>query len=567
VPAASRSDHPARGALSSSARACAALGVAIVLAGCADPGLDEPVGTAEEELFANDVKVCNYFVAKGLRDFQAAGIVGNLDQESGDSPGAVQPGGPGRGVAQWSVGGRWDTDANDNAKAYAAQHGQDVWSLGLQLDFVWYELASFPGYGLGKLKGTGNVADATVAFQTDFEGCGQCMQSQRIAYAQAVLPSCKAAAPPAYAASFVSQSFPYASTTMKMVEGQVIPSYLELKNTGAKAWDSNTRLGTTQPRDRKSAFADGTWISPDRPAGVSGTVAPGGTHKFAFDLRAPDKPGVYDEFFGMVEEGVAWFSDGGQGGPPDNQLEVKIEVVAPDYRGAFKDQSFPLAPTALTVHEGDVAKGFIELTNTGAKPWKAGTTKLAPIPRDKPSPFADASWLSPTRVSTVAADVAPGAVGRFDVALDATAVGDTEIGFGLVEEGVTWFADGLLGGGPADGFLKVHLVVVPKEASVDAGAPAGGDGGGGSGGGSSEGGGGGAPAGQGGGGSTGAGAGGAAGDAVAGETPKDDVNGEVQGSCAASPSPGGASSWPALLGAALALGAVARVRRRTVRAR
>jgi uncharacterized protein (TIGR03382 family) len=48
-------------------------------------------------------------------------------------------------------------------------------------------------------------------------------------------------------------------------------------------------------------------------------------------------------------------------------------------------------------------------------------------------------------------------------------LGDTEIEFGVVEEGVTWFADATLGGGPPDGFLKVHLVVVPPGASLDAG--------------------------------------------------------------------------------------------------
>ncbi|HEY8091334.1 MAG TPA: MYXO-CTERM sorting domain-containing protein, partial [Polyangiaceae bacterium] len=36
---------------------------------------------------------------------------------------------------------------------------------------------------------------------------------------------------------------------------------------------------------------------------------------------------------------------------------------------------------------------------------------------------------------------------------------------------VTWFADATLGGGPPDGFLKVHLVVVPQGAPIDAGAP------------------------------------------------------------------------------------------------
>jgi hypothetical protein len=132
---------------------------------------------------------------------------------------------------------------------------------------------------------------------------------------------------PPYAAQFVSQSFPLASTTMNMTAGQVVPSYIELKNVGTKTWDSSTHLGTTQPRDRKSVFADGTWLSDNRPARVKGTVAPGATYKFTFDLAAPAADGTYDEFFGVVEDGVAWFSDPGQGGPPDNDLEVKISVT------------------------------------------------------------------------------------------------------------------------------------------------------------------------------------------------------------------------------------------------
>jgi lysozyme len=136
--------------------------------------------------------------------------------------------------------------------------------------------------------------------------------------------------PAPYAAEYVSQSFPLATTALTMVEGQIIPSYIELKNVGSKTWDSSTHLGTTQPRDRTSAFADGTWLGPNRPAGVKGTVAPGATYKFEFDLQAPMKPGTYDEYFGVVEESIAWFSDPGQGGPPDNDLEVQIKVVASD---------------------------------------------------------------------------------------------------------------------------------------------------------------------------------------------------------------------------------------------
>jgi surface antigen len=131
-----------------------------------------------------------------------------------------------------------------------------------------------------------------------------------------------------YAATYVSQSFPLASTALTMTAGQTIPSYIELKNTGSLAWDSKTHLGTTQPRDRTSAFADATWLAPNRPSGVTGSVAVGDTYKFTFDLHAPSTPGTYLEYFGVVEDGVAWFSDPGQGGPPDDDLEVQIVVVA-----------------------------------------------------------------------------------------------------------------------------------------------------------------------------------------------------------------------------------------------
>ncbi len=205
---------------------------------------------------------------------------------------------------------------------------------------------------------------------------------------------------------------------------------------------------------------------------LAGTVAPGATYKFKLNLHAPDKAGTYYEYFGVLQEGVAWFSDSGQGGPADNALEVQVNVIAPKYRGDLAKQSFPLAPATLTVHQGDVVDGFFELTNSGTQPWTAGKTELAPTPHDVSSPFADPSWLTPTRVSTVAQDVAPGDVGHFDVKLDATKVGDFQVTFGLVQEGVTWFADPTLGGGgPVDGLMRVHLVVVPPGAPLDAGVP------------------------------------------------------------------------------------------------
>ena len=185
---------------------------------------------------------------------QAAAIVGNLDQESGASSTAVQAAGP--GAASRSGPSAVDgtpTRATTPSPTPRSKARRSTTST-LQLGFIWYELTTFSGYGLASLKAATNVTDATVAFQTDFEGCGQCDQSQRVAYANAVLPSC---APPDYAAQFVSQSFPLASTTMTMTAGQVVTSYIELKNVGAEGVGREHEIWTTQPRGRASVFADG----------------------------------------------------------------------------------------------------------------------------------------------------------------------------------------------------------------------------------------------------------------------------------------------------------------------
>ena len=63
-----------------------ALGLAFALAGCGDAG---PAGPGEatariaSDLFTNDVTACNYFVGKGLTNFQAAGIVGTWTRSPG----------------------------------------------------------------------------------------------------------------------------------------------------------------------------------------------------------------------------------------------------------------------------------------------------------------------------------------------------------------------------------------------------------------------------------------------------------------------------------------------------
>jgi Phage tail lysozyme len=152
-----------------------------------DPNPEPPLAMSEAASANNTETAYNFFRAKGLTKDQAAGIVGNLMQESSVNPNSVQyDGGPGRGIAQWSVGGRWDTSHDDNVTWYANEHGLNRWALTTQLDFVWYELTTF-GYGYSTLKASTTVTGAELAFQDKYEICGECDESTRIKYADEVL--------------------------------------------------------------------------------------------------------------------------------------------------------------------------------------------------------------------------------------------------------------------------------------------------------------------------------------------------------------------------------------------
>jgi tail lysozyme len=160
-----------------------------MFAGCAtDPaGDDDPTSMTEQDLTSNQHAAFNYFVARGLTKRQSAGIVGNLIQESSVIPTAVEfGGGPGRGIAQWSVGGRWNVSHHDNMTWYAAAHHVSRWGLNPQLGFTWYELHTFGGYGLAALRRTTTIRGATITFERDFEKCGNCQEATRIKYATQV---------------------------------------------------------------------------------------------------------------------------------------------------------------------------------------------------------------------------------------------------------------------------------------------------------------------------------------------------------------------------------------------
>ena len=157
----------------------------------------------------------DYLVGKGLADFQAAAIIGNLQQESALNPRAFAPSEKAYGIAQWRLD-RWD-----GLQRFAAARGVDPFDFNIQLEFVWQELSTRPELGLKRLLAAKSVSDAVVAFQDAFERCGTCQTPSRIAYAQGVLYACPGIRPPITAAASSKKSSTWKTIGILSVIGAV----------------------------------------------------------------------------------------------------------------------------------------------------------------------------------------------------------------------------------------------------------------------------------------------------------------------------------------------------------
>lgn len=129
---------------------------------------------AADPITANVATGWKYLLANtSLTRVQIAGLEGNLLYESGGAldPAQVEfgcrvpPGPCGVGVAQWTDPGPRFTGL------VALAHGRHVsWAtLDVQLQYVWSELKSTPGFGLAALKACTTVACATRVVETEYE--------------------------------------------------------------------------------------------------------------------------------------------------------------------------------------------------------------------------------------------------------------------------------------------------------------------------------------------------------------------------------------------------------------
>jgi len=135
-------------------------------------------GIANINLEGNDnaEKIWNFLKSKGFTDEQVAGIMGSLWGESNHfNPDLNEEGnGIGYGIAQWSFGRR------ANLENYAKEQGKPISDLGVQLNFLWYELETSQSAAKNAVTSSNSVLEATTAWTLQFERPREDLRAGRI---------------------------------------------------------------------------------------------------------------------------------------------------------------------------------------------------------------------------------------------------------------------------------------------------------------------------------------------------------------------------------------------------
>jgi len=125
-----------------------------------------------------DNKIISFFTSKGLSPEQAAGIGGNLYQESKLNPQVYGDNGTAYGIAQWR---------GSRLKQLQKLQPRNWKTFDGQLNFIWKELNSTEKRSLLKLKNTQTPEDAAMVFSKYYERPGIPHNDKRINYAQSML--------------------------------------------------------------------------------------------------------------------------------------------------------------------------------------------------------------------------------------------------------------------------------------------------------------------------------------------------------------------------------------------
>ena len=145
-------------------------------------GGGNPPGNIDLKGNSNAEKVFRHLVDKeGFTPEAAAGIIGNLMQESSVDPKKLQlNGGKGRGIMQWTVNERW-------ASMQAWAKGKDPWALETQVQWMIKEMKDYGTYN--RIKNVKDHKKAVEIFESEMERAGTPNYPARYAYASSAYGS------------------------------------------------------------------------------------------------------------------------------------------------------------------------------------------------------------------------------------------------------------------------------------------------------------------------------------------------------------------------------------------
>ena len=152
--------------------------------GMSRPGRSRPSDRVGGGASGNAKIAMDYFMQQGWSPEQAAGLVANLQAESGRNlnPAAWNPGEKAYGIAQWR-GSRQQDFANAMRKPIEGSSLQD------QLEFVQHELNNKEANAGRRLKNAKTTEDAAAIVDQYYERSSGAHRQKRIAMAAALAPS------------------------------------------------------------------------------------------------------------------------------------------------------------------------------------------------------------------------------------------------------------------------------------------------------------------------------------------------------------------------------------------
>lgn len=160
--------------------------IIIIAVICTISGGSKGENASVGSLTGDEATIAQYLIDKGVDRTHIAAIMGNMFQESGCHPTALNSSSGAYGICQW-LGGR-----KTGLENLAKKKGKDMSDLSVQLDWFWEEFAeSCSGWNKAKYKvfcAQSDLKQCVYLFRSQFERCGEseAADANRLAQAQRI---------------------------------------------------------------------------------------------------------------------------------------------------------------------------------------------------------------------------------------------------------------------------------------------------------------------------------------------------------------------------------------------